>query len=258
MTNKISIREVNTVFKNAFNNKINLLIIEDEKQIGEILCNELFISPLFNIKHVLNLNGAQNLISHSNYQWHSWIVDIDLNSSSDGSSLLDVYPRFSYAIVFSGSSTLEKTTQVLKKGAFSAFSKDPAILFATDAFFNEVCKVNALSFVLKAKYIAHRDIFQLLLDKFVTSVEEWAELANVSMRHLQRICSLYIPIAPRYVLQLFHALYFCLREPSFTEQFDKSTAEDMHLSNNAEYYKNCIDTVAAKLDAVYRAIYLNN
>jgi ActR/RegA family two-component response regulator len=242
-------------FNSLFNKKVSVLVIDDDIEIGEIITNDLFLSPLFSFKFVSKLKDAHDLIRSSKTPWNCWIVDINLKSSLDGSSLLDTYPQFSFAVIFSGASTLETATQALKKGAIAAFSKSPAMLFSSDAFYNEVCRVSALSFVLKGQQITHIEIFRPLLEHFITSVDEWAEHVNVTTRHLQRICGLYIPIAPRLILQFYHAMYFGLRISSFTEQFDAPTPEDSHILKNVDFYHSCVDAIISKSDTIFNKVY---
>lgn len=242
-------------FIQKFNKKVNVLVVDDDKDLCEMLCRDMFLSPLFNFRYVTNLNDALHLIRGSGINWNSWIIDINLKSEKDGSSLLESFPNFNFAIVFSGISTLETASNAIKKGAAAAFSKDPALFFSSDAFYNEVCKVSALSFVLKGQSLSHTDIFRPLTDKFVKSVEEWASCVNVTTRHLQRMCSYYTQLAPRALLHLYHSIYYALRESSFTEQFDAATDEDRHLERNKSFYLDCISTVLEKLDSVYKVEY---
>lgn len=243
-------------FIRSFTGKVNVLVVDDDKDMCEILCNDVFLSPLFKFRYATNLQDAHALIREQKLKWHCWIIDINLKSEKDGSSLLEAFPQFNFAIVFSGMSTLETASNAIKKGAIAAFSKNPALLFSSDAFYNEVCKVSALSFMLKGQHVAHQDIFKPLLESFVTNVEEWASCTNMTTRHLQRICSLYTPIAPRALLQLFHSLYYTLRAPSFTEQFESETPEDMRLEKNRDFYLDTISSVLCKLPGTYSDEYL--
>jgi ActR/RegA family two-component response regulator len=235
-----------------FSKKINILVIDDDTEICEILVNDVFHSPLLNLVYVKTLKDALVQISDTKVNWHCWIIDVNLKEQKDGSTLLDLFPKFDYAIIFSGSSTLETASSALKKGAISAFSKDPAFLFYSDAFYNEVCKVSALSIMLKGAHNEHHQVFHQLFTNSITTVEEWARCSNLSLRQLQRICELYFPFAPRMVLPLYHSLYYLIRDPYFTENFDKPTAEDLRIQNSSDFYYFCIESVASKFDAIYR------
>lgn len=235
----------------AFQKKINILILDDEPSIGEILADNVFTSPMFNIVHVQTFKDAVNEISSPKVPWHTWIVDFNLKEQNNGSNLLDKFPNYDYAIIFSGASTLETASNALKKGAIAAFSKEPAFFYNSDAFYNEVCRVAALSFILGGGHNAHKQVFGLLVSENITTIEDWAYKAHLSLRQIQRICELYVPFTPRMLLPLYHAFYYALRAPSFTENFDSETEEDIRIRNNRDFYMSCLDTVASKLDTVY-------
>ncbi len=246
--------DYNQAFIAAFQKKINILIIDDDPQIGEMLVNDMFLSPLLNLEYVNTFKAATELISERKKKWHCWIIDINLKEQQDGSNLLDRYPDFDYAVIFSGASTLETASNALKKGAISAFSKDPAFLYSSDAFYNEVCKVSALSFVLKGAHNEHKNIFEPLISNTIRSVETWAMEVNISQRQLQRTCELYVPFAPRMLLPLYHSLYYMIRKPSITECFDSPTKEDIRIKNSDVFYLDCIESVVKKIDSVYNDV----
>lgn len=256
-SNSLPLKNVDMIrgFVDIFTKTVNVLVIDDDPQIGEILVNDLFVSPLLNLIYAKSYNDALHEISSFNGCWHCWIVDINLKEQNDGSSLLDRFPNFDYAIIFSGASTLETASNALKKGAIAAFSKDPAFLFYSDAFYNEVCKVSALSFILKGEHNEHSHVFQPLFSNTITSVEEWANQIHLSQRQLQRICDLYVPFAPRMLLPLYHSIYYLIRDPFFTENFETPTAEDIRIKNNNEFYFSCIDSVHNKLDTTYKLLF---
>lgn len=241
-------------FIDVFTKKINILVIDDDPQIGKMLVNDVFLSPLLKLVYVSTFKDALHEISSIKGCWHSWIVDINLKEQNDGTSLLDKFPNFDYAIIFSGASTLETASNALKKGAIAAFSKDPAFLFDSDAFYNEVSKVSALSFTLGRGHNEHHHIFQPLFSNTITTVEEWAHQVHLSQRQLQRICELYVPFAPKAFLLLYHAFYYLIRDPSFTESFEIPTVEDLRIKNNIDFYLSSIDSVVNKLDNVYKLL----
>jgi hypothetical protein len=239
-----------------FSGKVNVLVIDDDTHIGTMLMTDVFCSSLFNLKYVKSIREAVKELSEPKIKWHCWIVDIDLKEQQDGSTLLDLYPQFDYAIIFSGASTLETATRVLQKGAIAAFSKDPAFLYESDAFYNEICKVSALSFILNGAPNKHFNVFRPLLSNILTTVDDWALAANISQRQLQRICELYVPFAPRMMLPFYHTLYFLLRESAFTENFDIPTPEDHRIRNAIDFYAACINSVLCKDDEAYLNHYL--
>jgi ActR/RegA family two-component response regulator len=254
--NSLKYKEKLEQFVTMFSRQVNVLVIDDDAQIGLMLQKDVFCSSLFNLKHVKSIREAVRELSDAKIKWHCWIVDINLKEKDDGSTLLDLYPQFDYAIVFSGVSTLETATRVLQKGAIAAFSKDPAFLYNSDAFYNEVCKVSALSFILNGAPNKHLSVFRPLLSNVLTTVDDWALAANISQRQLQRVCELYVPFAPRMLLPFYHTLYFLLRESVFTENFDSPTTEDTRISNANDYYITCFNSVLCKDDEIYINYYM--
>jgi ActR/RegA family two-component response regulator len=192
-----------------FDKKINLLIVDDDDVLLDSLTTT-FVSPLFNISTASTLAQAGDLIDSNPDSWHCWILDIDLGHGQCGLDLLSRYSGYQFAIVLSGLHRMALAAESIRLGARMAFDKDPSSI---EQLHNEVCKTAALGFLLNGK-CDHFDIFQLLLDDTVTTIEEWAFRGCIELRKLHRICDLYPPITPNFGLALYRAIYYLLRNPT--------------------------------------------
>lgn len=192
-----------------FDKKINLLIVDDDDVLLDSLTNT-FISPLFKISTASTLAQASDLIGSNPHKWHCWILDIDLGHGQCGLDLLSRYSGYQFAIVLSGLHRMALAAESIRLGAMMAFDKDPASI---EQLHNEVCKTAALGFLLNGK-CDHFDIFKLLLDDTVTTIEEWAFQGCIELRKLHRIYDLYPPITPNFGLALYRAIYYLLRNPT--------------------------------------------
>jgi ActR/RegA family two-component response regulator len=190
-----------------FKNKVNLLVIDDDSKTRASL-KDLFNSPLFTISTAANLDESFAIIGSSPEKWHCWIVDIDLAKGQSGLQLLKCFPNFPYAVVLSGLRSMALAGDAIKLGARSVVDKAPAHI---NRLIDDVCKTAALGYVLRGKPTPQLDVFLLLQDDSVTSIEIWADRLNMPVRHLYRICEVHPPLTPHYALALYRSIYFLLR-----------------------------------------------
>ncbi len=193
----------------VFDKKINLLIVDDDDLLLDSL-TATFVSPLFKISTASTFVAAIDLIGRNPDSWHCWIIDIDLGHGQCGLDLLSRYSGFKFAIVLSGLHRMAVAAESIQLGAYMAFDKEPASI---EQLHNEVCKIASLGFLLNGK-CDHFDIFQLLLDDTVMTIEEWAYRGCIELRKLHRICDLYPPITPNFGIALYRAIYYLLRNPA--------------------------------------------
>jgi ActR/RegA family two-component response regulator len=189
-----------------FKKKINLLIVDDDRHVIDSLA-DVFTSPLFTIKTVASLDEAYGAIGALPHLWHCWIVDIDLGQGASGLELLKRYPQFPFSVMLSGLRSMALAADAIKLGARGVMDKDPSQI---DRFYDEVCKTAALGYVLKGKSTPHLDLFLLLQDPEVISIEQWAEKASIPLRQLQRVCETHSSLTPRLALALFRTVYYLL------------------------------------------------
>ena len=192
-----------------FEKKINLLIVDDDAIVRDSLSG-IFVSPLFNISTTSSWAQACDTIEKSQGPWHCWIVDIDLGKGQCGLDLLSRYPEFKYTIVLSGLGRMSLAAEAIRLGAAMVFDKDP---LSIEPLHDKVCKTAALGFLLNGKRCAHIELFQILFDETITTIEEWARRGCIELRKLHRICELYPPLTPNYALALYRAVYCLLRNP---------------------------------------------
>ncbi|MBN1982629.1 MAG: response regulator [Chitinivibrionales bacterium] len=184
-------------------NSIRLLIVDDDLVIRENMA-ELFSSPLFSIAAASSMEEASSLIQESEKPWHCWIIDIALQGSNDGLVLIEKYPHFPYKLVLSGLGSMHIATQALAKGALKAFDKTPHSL---TILYNEVCRISALSFLLRGVYTKHYPYFTVLMHHLFQTTQQWAEAACLCSRQLERICTLSTGMRARYVMSFYYVLY---------------------------------------------------
>ena len=189
-----------------FKKKVNLLIVDDDRNVIDSLVG-VFASPLFNIKTVTALGEAYNVIGASPDQWHCWIVDIDLGQGNSGLELLKRYPQFPFSVMLSGLRSMSLAADAVKLGARCVMDKDASLL---DRFYDEVCKTASLGYVLKGKPTPNLDLFLLLQDPEVATIEQWAEKASIELRQLQRMCEIHSSLTPHLALALYRTVYYLL------------------------------------------------
>jgi len=69
--------------RHAFSGRVNLLCIEDNPIICDIICTDIFRSPLLKVKSVPTLASAKQAIARK-VLYHCWILDLTLESKNDG------------------------------------------------------------------------------------------------------------------------------------------------------------------------------
>lgn len=193
-----------------FKKKVNLLIVDDDCNVINSLV-DVFVSPLFNIKTVASLDEAYNVIGACPDRWHCWIIDIHLDQGGSGLELLRRYPQFPFSVMLSGLRSMTLAADAMKLGARCVMDKDAALL---DRFYDEVCKTAGLGYVLKGKPTPHLDLFLLLQDPEVVTIEQWAEKASIQHRQLQRMCKIHSSLTPHLALALYRTVYYLLRRVS--------------------------------------------
>lgn len=199
----------NTIF-DFFNKKINILTVDDEPVILDAVTG-IFSSPLFNIAIGSTVREAFRIISKSEDPWHCWILDINIEKEGDGFDILKKYPNFPFAIMLSGLRSMTIASDAMKYGAIGVFDKDPASL---DLLHDGVCKVASLGFILGGKGGQYLEHFQLLMTNHIKNPEEWANLACISIRQLERVCTIHSSLTPRFIISLYYTLYFSLTDGS--------------------------------------------
>jgi ActR/RegA family two-component response regulator len=204
-----------------FKKHVNLLIVDDEANLRDALL-DVFVSPLFNITTASTLSESATAIGKVTVPWHCWIVDIDLGHGQCGLDLLSNHPNFPYVVVLSGLHRMALAAEAIRLGARIALDKDPSSI---DRLHDEVCKTAALGFLLKGKPCADMELFQLLQDPSIMSIEEWANRACITLRKLHRIFDRYAPLTPHFALALYRTVYYLLQNPDPVSGATKALVE---------------------------------
>ncbi len=187
--------------------KINLLIIDDDEQYLDTM-ETMFSSPLLNVTKVLSQKHAIQEANKSNHHWHCWILDVAIGKDQDGLHILKSNRHFPFTIVFSGLKSMTIASRAMQIGAINVFDKGPGYI---QLFFDEVCKTAALGFVLNGKQTKYFSQFLLLKKLHLQNYEQWANEACISIRQLERICSIQTNLTPKYVIPLYYSIYYLLR-----------------------------------------------
>lgn len=217
--------------------RVNLLIVDDDETVlGAV--SDLFCSELFNVLKASTVDQAVALIDSASYPWHCWILDIALEQEEDGLMLLDKNKQFPFIIMLSGLCSMTTAARAIQKGALKVFDKNPGSL---DLLLEEVCKIAALGFILEGKKTQYLNVYSLLKDQRITSIQDWAHKACMTERQLERICSMHSDLTPRYIIPLFYTLFHFLRTDSSTDQYDAHHEHD-------DFYMNHISFFAKQLD----------
>jgi ActR/RegA family two-component response regulator len=222
-----------------FAKQINLLIVDDSPHIRDSLVNA-FISPLFNIAAADTLAAAEKTIA-TRTKWHCWLLDIDLARGQSGLTILKSHKDFPFSMVLSGLRSMNLAADAMKLGALGVFDKDPEKL---EEVYHEVCKISALGYVLGGKPTQHFDAFILLAnDCSIATVEAWAEKANVTQRHLQRICSLNTTAVPLYTIWLMRAIYYLLWNVPSSYEKELKNPRCGPDPQQEDFYLSCIENL---------------
>ncbi len=212
--------QVDEYILKLFRSKINLLIVDDDPVVLDSI-KFLFSSPLFNIMTGSDLKQALEIINSAQKPWHCWILDIALDEEDDGFKILRQYPQFPFSVMLSGLRSMTTATQAMQNGAMKVFDKDP---HSISLLHDEVCKIASLGFVLNGKGTQYLKHYTLIKENIFATPKDWAVSACITVRQLERICSMHSPLTPKYVLSLFYTLYGILKgeytDSAFKNHFD--------------------------------------
>ncbi|MBN1128300.1 MAG: response regulator [Chitinispirillaceae bacterium] len=216
-----------------FKSKVNLLIVDDDRHILKSLESN-FTSPLFKITCVDSFNEALSSAQNHGAHWHCWILDIDLGENRSGLEIMKATPRFPFVIVLSGLQSMRIAAEAVKQGALAVFDKNPDAL---ERLYNETCKTAALGYLLGGKQTQYLPVYRLLAASLITSIEEWAEKACISLRQLHRIAEMHPVDTPKASLSLFYGIYYQLfKGRSLTSRKQPPGVEPSHL----DFFSDCL------------------
>lgn len=166
----------------------------------------LLASPLFNKRPATSAAQARDLIT-STEQWHCWIFDIAMEEEQSGLHLLEEHSHFPFTIMLSGIRSMSIASRAMQIGAYRVFDKNPDLLPALHA---EVCTLAALGYILGGVGTKYFSFFSQLSQSVITTPEEWASQCCVTVRQLERICTIHSHLTPRFVVALYYTLQYIL------------------------------------------------
>ncbi len=187
-------------------NRINLLVIDDDQNFKQMVKN-LFVSPLFNVTFVSSFADAEAMIQSKKVIWHCWIMDIPYGAESTGLAFIKKYATFSFVVICSGLQSMTTASQAIECGALKVFDKKRE---QRGLIFNEICKIATLGYLLQGRYTKYLSHFLLLTESAITDKQLWAHYACLSIRQLERVCSLSSPFTARSFLSFFYTIYYLL------------------------------------------------
>lgn len=222
-------------------NNINILIVDDYPEMRTAIV-ELFPSPLFTIHTASSAEEARDVIARTPI-WHSWVLDISLEEKFSGIDLLAEYPHYPFAVVLSGLRSMSVASRAKELGAYKVYDKEPSLL---PELHGDLCKLAALSFILKGSGTKYLSLFSLLGQNTIDSADAWASSACITIRQLERICSIHSHLTPRFILPLYYTLELLLQEEqpyAPTERFRNKIAARKH---HIDFISRHIDSIIAR------------
>ena len=225
------------ILTDIFAKSINLLVVDDYAEMGNVIV-ELFSSPLFNSTLAFSAGEARGIIPKTD-RWHCWVLDIAMEEEESGLQLLNENHHFPFVVILSGIRSMNIASRAMQLGAFKVFDKDPQ-LFPT--LHEDVCSLAALAYILKGTGTKYLSLFNHLTLSTISSTETWANKACLTVRQLERICSLHTHLTPRFIPSLFYTLRLLLRLDA-SRSIPPSLQSDLPLRHHMEFVVKHIETI---------------
>ena len=219
-------------------NSINLLIVDDFPQMRNAIV-ELFPSPLFTIHTASSAEEAREVIAGTE-TWHSWVLDISLEEKYSGIDLLAENPHYPFVVILSGLRSMSVASRAKELGAYKVYDKEPSLL---PELHKDLCKLAALSYILNGSNTKYLPLFSLLGQNTIESPDAWASCACITIRQLERICSIHSHLTPRFLLPLYYTLELLLHE-------ERPHDPTEHLRKKITTCRHHIDFVSRHIDSI--------
>jgi CheY-like chemotaxis protein len=220
---------------------INLLIVDDFPVMQKSIV-DLFSSPLFKISTAASACEARTSIN-SNKLWHCWVLDISMEEKYSGINLLSEYQQYPFAVILSGLRSMSVASRAMELGAYKVFDKDPQLL---PVLHKEVCKLSAISYILNGAGTKYLSLFSLLAQIKIDSTETWASNAFMTVRQLERICSMHSHLTPRFLIPLYYTLELLLQ----IERPENIPENDPLVTKNFDSCGQHVDFVCRHIDTI--------
>lgn len=220
--------------QSLFRNKVNILLVDDDRHVLKSLENN-FSSPLFKTSCIDSFSEALTAITTPDIPWHCWILDIDLGENRSGLEIMQAMPHFPFVIVLSGLQSMRIAAEAVKQGALAVFDKDPDTL---ERLYDETCKISALGYLLDGKKTQYLQVYRLLTNSVISSIEEWADKACISLRQLHRIAEIHPVTTPKASLSLYYGIYYLLYKGRSLNSQKKPPGVD---PSRLDFFSHCLD-----------------
>jgi hypothetical protein len=194
--------------QSQMNKKINILLLDSSPETARRITEGLFDSPVFNVHIARNLDEAIKIVlQRRRFVWHCWILDALLDDHGyQGLELLAHVRCCSNVVVLSAHASLEMACEAHNQGVTALFDKKPEAFSKSGHFFSRICKLSALTYLLKGAHTDYKRIFKILCDNTVKDAEHWATLASISKRYLHDLCMLHTGMSPRVARDMYYTI----------------------------------------------------
>lgn len=226
----------------SFSKRFNLLVVDDYPEMGTTIVN-MFSSPLFRITYAASAQEAHRQIAAGSI-WHCWILDIAMEEEDSGLKLLSHY-NFPFVIMLSGMRSMNIASKAMQLGAFRVFDKDPNLL---PSLHMDVCSLAALAWILRGSRTKYFSIFLLLAQMAVDSTETWANQACLTVRQLERICSMHSHLTPRFFPPLYYSLKYLLQLDEDLVCCDTTSWKNVPVQSYLEFVEKNLDVILNTMD----------
>jgi CheY-like chemotaxis protein len=189
-----------------FSNRLNVLCLDDMREHLQ-LGKSMFDAAPYSVTAVTGIDDALRL--SRDQRWHCWILDYDVSMGRTGIELLERTPDFPFTIILSGIGQMECASRAMHLGARAVFDKSPDSM---ERMYGTVCQTAVLGYLLKGSRNDYLHVFDLLCRHSFYEPQEWASLACVSVRQLERLCMSYTSLTPNRAILLYRALVAALQE----------------------------------------------
>jgi|GEM_PF-3470948 len=229
--------------------KFNILLIEDNFSTLEAV-QDMLDSSLLNIESAHSYAIARQRILDSRVRWHCWVLDIDLGGNDNGLNLMREFSHFPFIIILSGLKNMHLASEAVRLGAVDVFDKSPST--SLSSLTDTVFRTAVLGYLLNGKGSDHLPTFMALKNHVFSSVPDWAQHSCLSIRYLERICTIHFGLSPRHVLSLYYFLLssiYLLENGNGLKEFRK-----LYDLNERTYFRHCAKFVIEHHASTYHFI----
>jgi hypothetical protein len=217
--------------------RIHLLIVEDDENLLTTLAG-LFSTSCIAVARASSIGEARSAIALREAPWHCWIVDLCLGGNKNaGMALIEEHNNFPFAIVYSGTGSMENASLAIREGAGAVIDKGYG---STTKLIREVCELAPLAVLCNGKISKSKEVLFLLKNQIIRQPKEWAKRSGISVRQVENICSMHTGMPPSLAIPFYYGLRYLLameiggKEPALREE-------------ELSFQKGCVDFLRKNL-----------